>query len=87
MKTLCAPCVKGDHRACIGVPPVGDWCGCVLRRATPHCPRGEVRLVIGMEPTENGPSADPDYEGGLASRRVISRWEWEEQRYLETTRG
>jgi hypothetical protein len=28
-----------------------------------------------------------EHDGGLGSRRVVERWEWEEERHLERTRG
>lgn len=87
MTTPCAPCVNGDHLACIGVPPAGDWCPCVLQSDDHRPLRGEVCLAIGTEPTEDGPGADPEYDGGPGSRSTVDRWEWEQRLHEERTRG
>lgn len=63
--TACAPCEAGDHVGC------AFWgCACYLdhRRLglTPIPTVRPVLLIADLAP-EDGPAADPEYDGGLGS--------------------
>lgn len=85
MFDVCAPCLKGDHDNC------ADWqCECSRRGDAHMRPREKVEIAgmspkeAGYEPVvtasarafEDGPSEDPDYDGGLGDGHWMRRGWW-----------
>ncbi len=60
----CAPCEVGDHVGC------AFWgCACYRDRSRHKLPEITVRPVLRIADLapEDGPSADPEYDGGMGS--------------------
>jgi hypothetical protein len=84
--TACAGCryctgggLPTRHGLCTDPDGSKGLCDCYIFSET-H--RAQHHLRLGDSYAE-----DAEHDGGLGSRRVVDRWEWEEERHLERTRG
>lgn len=84
--TACAPCEAGDHAGCTIYGDTRDYSCLCVRDSIEHrqwvrqrWPERPFLLIADLAP-EDGPAADPEYDGGLGS---WDRGDWRERERRE----